>query len=407
MQQHEIEPLLFAEEGLLLDFKRSQYPFSGADELQRSELLKDILGFANCERKEEALILIGVEDIPGGRAVPHGVTEHLHDHSLQQFVNSLTNKPLTFVYEASEVDGVKVGVIRIAVQPRPFYLKRDYGKLKKNEVYVRRGSSTNPSKPASIEEIARMGCDQIIRDAPSLSVVFSSINQEAFDGNSIEWVGEYCEMPSIEDIPDYSRRKSKGITLPNGRQFSIDHRISESDRGQINPHFYRELSQYLFYKKISKTVCLAVKNQGECSAKNIHLEIVFQKDSGVVLLEKADAPRVPKKQRISPIEIARQMPSFKGSIGEKGEIVIEATLNETKALIDLGDVQPGRTVKTQPFDLAIGRDGTLFVPGRLFADNLSPPIDFNLTFNVLVTKASMTVDELCQLQFPFDDTPFE
>ena len=33
-------------------------------------------------------------------------------------------------------------------QKRPIYLKRNYGKLKKEEVYMRRGSSTAP-RPAS------------------------------------------------------------------------------------------------------------------------------------------------------------------------------------------------------------------------------------------------------------------
>jgi len=47
MDQTLIEELLHEEEGAAVDFKRDQYPFDGADDATKSELLKDILAFAN------------------------------------------------------------------------------------------------------------------------------------------------------------------------------------------------------------------------------------------------------------------------------------------------------------------------------------------------------------------------
>src|SRR5262245_40349516 len=153
------ERLLYEEESTTLDFKKEQYLFAKASEDDKSELLKDILGFANAWRRSEAYILVGVEDVRGGRAGVVGIpaADHLDDHSVQQFVNNLTNHPVRFHYEAFGFEGKQVGIIRIEEQPRPLYLKRDYGKLKKNEVYVRRGSSTDPTKPASLDEVAQMG----------------------------------------------------------------------------------------------------------------------------------------------------------------------------------------------------------------------------------------------------------
>lgn len=84
------ERLLHEDESTTLDFKRDQYPFSKATEAQKSELLKDILGFANAWRRTDAYILIGVEEVRGGRSRVVGVTEHLDDHSLQQFVHRRT-----------------------------------------------------------------------------------------------------------------------------------------------------------------------------------------------------------------------------------------------------------------------------------------------------------------------------
>lgn len=149
------ERLLNEEESATLDFKRDQYPFAKATDDEKSELLKDILAFANAWRRADAFILIGVEEVRGGRSTVVGITDHLADHSLQQFVVHQTNRPPQFSYEAFTFDGKQVGVIRVEDhQARPFYLKADYGKLKKNVVYIRRGSSTCE---ADLDEIARMG----------------------------------------------------------------------------------------------------------------------------------------------------------------------------------------------------------------------------------------------------------
>lgn len=48
------EQLLYEEENSTLDFKKEQYRFAKATEDEKSELLKDILGFANAWRRSEA-----------------------------------------------------------------------------------------------------------------------------------------------------------------------------------------------------------------------------------------------------------------------------------------------------------------------------------------------------------------
>ena len=42
-----------------------------------------------------------------------GGADHLADHSLQQFVNNLTNRPVRFGYEAFGFEGKQVGIIRV------------------------------------------------------------------------------------------------------------------------------------------------------------------------------------------------------------------------------------------------------------------------------------------------------
>jgi hypothetical protein len=149
-----IERLLYEEEGATLDFKREQYRFSRATDDDKSELLKDILAFANGWRREDAYILIGVEEVRGGKGIPRGVTEHLNDSDLQQFVNSKTQRPVEFAYCAVLYEGKDLAVLQIPLQERPIYLKSNFGKLRANVVYIRRGSSTAEATP---DEVARMG----------------------------------------------------------------------------------------------------------------------------------------------------------------------------------------------------------------------------------------------------------
>jgi predicted HTH transcriptional regulator len=62
------ERLLYDEEGTTIDFRKEQYRFVKATDEEKSELLKDILGFANAFRRSATYILIGVEEVRGDKS---------------------------------------------------------------------------------------------------------------------------------------------------------------------------------------------------------------------------------------------------------------------------------------------------------------------------------------------------
>ena len=154
IQPRVIERLLLSDEDATLDFKREQYKFEGASREEKSELLKDLLAFANASRRAAAYILVGVKEKRGARSEVVGVAAHLDDAKLQQFVNNKTQLPVTFSYREATHDGLPIGILQIPLQSRPVYATADYGKVKKEVVYVRRGSSTATAKP---EEVMKMG----------------------------------------------------------------------------------------------------------------------------------------------------------------------------------------------------------------------------------------------------------
>jgi len=98
MDNNAIEQLLNEQESTSLDFKRDQYLFVDAADADKSELLKDVLAFANAWRRSDAFIMIGVDEVRGGRSVPVGVSSHLDDASLQQFINSKVQRPIALSY---------------------------------------------------------------------------------------------------------------------------------------------------------------------------------------------------------------------------------------------------------------------------------------------------------------------
>lgn len=155
MEESLFNTLIRKSESDTLDFKAQQYSFVGGSDETKGELLKDILAFANAWKETDAYILVGVKERNQRADGLSGISSHLADNDLQEFINKKTNRPVVFGVEAVSFEGTDLDVICInRSQARPIFLKRDFGKLTKGEVYIRRGSATTV---ADADEIAEMG----------------------------------------------------------------------------------------------------------------------------------------------------------------------------------------------------------------------------------------------------------
>ena len=85
-----LEELRFKGEGSDLDYKAERYRFAQASDDDKSEMLKDILAFANAHREGPAYILLGFKERPPHPAEVTGLPSAgaIDDSRLQQFVNS-------------------------------------------------------------------------------------------------------------------------------------------------------------------------------------------------------------------------------------------------------------------------------------------------------------------------------
>ena len=236
------EALLFEEEGTALDFKSAQYTFERATDEEKSELLKDIISFANTFRRSDAYIFIGVMEVKGGRSTVVGVSNHIDDAKLQQFVNSKTNRPIEFSYIPLGLDGKQVALIRIAVQPRPVFLTRDYGRLSKDVVYVRRGSSTGVAKPDEIAEMGKVLAS--VSPAPNLSAFF--VTGDSVAEKSVVLKTTNIDIPPDEDFPKYGVRDVLGTHVSFGS----------------NENYYVECAKYEKARSAVAHVRFRVRNSG-------------------------------------------------------------------------------------------------------------------------------------------------
>lgn len=372
MKTQLLESLLYEEESPTLDFKKEQYPFSKASEEEKSELVKDILGFANAWRRSDAYILIGVEEVRGGKSEVIGIQNHLDDHTLQQFINSLTNQPVRFHYEAATIEGKQVGVIRIEQQTRPIYLKKKYGKLDKDKVYVRRGSSTDPQKPATLDEIAQMRVEPEDIDA-NLAVVFSNPDTKELIGSHLSIEAELCNLPpSLPDLPRNS------------------YILDSISAYRTNHQYYRELAHYIYVRNLFRPVQLSISNVGRVAARNVRVEFSVNSLMQIEMLQKENLPQMPKKQSLGPELNLNRMRFTK----TPGNVCINQTTDQLTIEIDCGDLQPGRRIFSDVFYIGKKTENCDNIVGAVYADNLSCPSELNLTISASLSKSSLTVEDL-------------
>ena len=377
MTPDQIELLLLEEEGMSLDFKRDQYQFVGTDKEQKSELLKDILAFSNTFRRSDAYILVGVEEINSGRSKVIGIKSHLDDAQLQQFVNSKTQHPVTFSYREATHDGQVIGIIHIPIQHRPNYARADYGRVGREKVYLRRGSSTDTAKP---DEIARMGTaavDWAGQPSLELYLVDRSTGENLGDRVSINRSTWY-DIPINREIPDY--RPSTGLRIANVEFVS--------NSPDVNADFLRDVAAYLRTETYFP-ISLEIRNTAGTVIHDATLAIELNDPEGrYEILSPEDRLSEPNSNRLMFNHNTR-------SIFEKTDVFVTKEGKTWKVKCVIGKIQPGATVRLQD-DFLIGcRDaGEVDICGVVYADNISNPSPVRIHLLFQVGGQSLTISDI-------------
>lgn len=371
MNKNLLEQLLHEEEGATLDFKRDQYHFEGADDKNKSELLKDILAFTNAWRRTTAYILIGVDEVKGGRSDVIGVKTHLDDAKLHQFVNSKTQRPIEFSYQPFRTEGVEIGVVEIPIQQRPIYLNKQFGKLEKNVVYKRDGSSTALATP---DEVARMGADQDFNDAPQLVLEWADIENHTVLP-SPHTVNTLILEPLLPD-DTFSTSTPSHHFLPH----------------IANKNYSKEIIRYTHDMAFLRAFGLRLSNHSGVVGKRIRFIGSVTHDNTIIVLDWTNRPTRPYRNSMEGtladiVPLAQQLQS-------NPDPGVQKIADGWEITIDFGDIRPRDEVWTTS-ELFIGSSGGITeLKGELRGDNISEPVPCILKINFKVIQRSMKIKDI-------------
>ncbi len=364
----DIESLLYESEGTALDFKRDQYRFIGVTDPEKTELLKDILAFANAWRRTTAYVLIGVQENPGSRAIVHGITDHIDDAQLQQFVNGKTNRGIDFKYQVVTIEGKQVGVIEIPLQQRPIFLKKKLGELLPSAVYIRQGSSTHIADP---DEIARMGISTIQeQNTPSLRIEFASLEKEIL-GTSIH-----------QDVP----RITLGNDIPDNEE-PIDTSVDFSLL-RANKSYYRDYGHYYRNKKLFFPLRFHVYNTGSVLIQNCRLIFPISKD--ILVIRSDERPKRPSRYHNELFDT-----EINPFVDENIERIKRG--DEKSIQFKLGNIQPKDEAFSSPVYIASAISSVHEITIKTYADNLPEPKSIVLTLNITVTEEPLDHNQLLKV----------
>jgi len=371
IDKNTLEQLLHEEESSTLDFKRDQYPFDGADDKTKSELLKDILAFSNAWRRTTAYILIGVDEVKGGRSKIVGVKTHLDDAKLHQFVNSKTQRPIDFSYQQFRTENMEIGVIEIPIQERPFYLKKKFGKLNHDTVYKRDSSST---AIATLDEVARMGAEQDFGGTPQLVLEWADIEKRVVPPLP-HTVKSLFLKPLLPDDTFNKHRPLDGLTI-----YTID-------RLYNNENYSKEVILYARNMAFLESFGLRLFNDSGTVGKRVRFVGSVTKGNALIVLDSTCQPKCPHRSRMA--GITGSIVPLSQQFRSDPDPCVRELDDRWEITIDFGDIRPRQEVWTTNPLLIGSISGITRLEGNLQGDNIPEPIPCVLEVSFEVEERPM------------------
>lgn len=374
LSEKKLQSLLYQSESTFLDFKREQYRFTNATPDDKSKLLKDILAFANSWRETEAYILIGVEEKTGEKNKIVGCENHFDDAQLQEFVNGKTNKKVILSYEVYPIKDKKIniGIIRIAKQQRPIYIKKKFGIVEKEKVYFRLGSSNTEANP---QDIYNMGKDDMKLDAPILDLQFVDVKNKTKLGKSLQLNLIAFDEP-ISELSDAFISRS----ISEHKDYLIE-----------NKNYWRELEEFIRLKNLLYPIQFKIDNKSDVLAQNIHIEIIDTSVNIISVISEDDFPKEPNSN-----DLNNYIPDMSSLLKPKTKkVFIDITHTDWKLKIDVGDVKAQETVYTDIVLIGAKETIDLKLKAKIYGNNLPEPQIFDLNINFEIEKKpSLTIKHL-------------
>jgi hypothetical protein len=383
------DTIRYENENTNLDFKAIQYKKD-----KYESFLKDLISMANAKSSEDRFIIVGVNHKSNGDRDIIGIKEDFVDEAIyQQIITENVEPEIEFKYYPYEIDSIKLGVFHIhnCINP-PYMLKKDFGKLKKGDSFIRKGSHQT--------RIIRKDIDYYISQKIIAGSFSGTISLKFSDSNSKTLILkpiQDLELPSdkaakkiekiIKDKEEKLKKTNDGfgmmllnqdIPMIGGTPYENRSISTLKENLESVKETYQDDDLYYLFEVKSEKINLTITNIGKEYLEDASIEIFFIKNEKF-LIAKSVHSEPDNRSWIERINYVPSEPSWdrmhypKITENEKEYVVFES-IGDVKHNIPKNVFQvPIRFVAGQS---CIGEEIT--IKTKVFGKNLPKPIEDEL-----------------------------
>jgi hypothetical protein len=381
----------YENESTYLDFKSIQYKRH-----THESFLKDILSMANADYFGSKYIVTGVKPNGDGTRDILGIVETIIDEATyQQLIEENIEPSLSITYTPFMLDSHLLYVFTISnTIDQPYMLKKDFGNLKKGQMFIRKGSTQLPVLRADINRMLSQKNENLVTN-DSISVKF----EDGSDQKTLTPITG-IDLPSNYQLNDVQReikkRKappdlSRAITgiihhfpLPGRYDRLTDEQLQE--RLKKIPEIYWEDDLHYLFEKKGSLLNFEIRNNGAGYVEDASIKVVIPKSQGLIVAE-----RIYKQQRRDHLGYINS--SMFGEIDTQNMDYPTVEITETAYVITqaIGNLKHHipEIVFRQPVRMHFSDvlyDSTIILQITIFGKNLKAPIHKELAFVIKATE---------------------
>ena len=375
----------YENENTSLDFKAVQYSKENND-----SFLKDLISLANAITTNKKYIIVGVKHFPDGSRNLLGIDEpFIDDAQYQQLVLANIEPDLDFKYFPYQYKEMTFGIIHIIdCSNPPYMMKKNNGKLKPGDSFIRKGShNTNLLRP-DIDNLINYKKTDLSKN------IILSFSDEKETLDLIIKKNEF-KFPSNlekEKIENALAEKEKSNSIMNNYTISPIHAFSFTpyEKRSIQTlkkdletvvDDYKQEDEYYFFEKNAHKVNFYIHNNNSTFLENVSIEVTIDKSEDFCIAQEIYR----KPQKYNPFSINSPKPPTSEEINYPN---VQVGSNNYKIFAELENIK--HHLPTTAFQVPIRmtivstKDCTINLNVKIFAKNLSTPILKFLTLKVTV-----------------------
>lgn len=291
-----LEQLIIEEfEGSSLDFKAIQYRGE-----KMEDFLVDVISMANAKTRKAKYIVVGVKAYPNGTKNFLGISDDFVDEATyQQIIYENVEPEIKIDYFPISVNGVQLAVFHIDdCDNPPYMLKKNYGKLKKGDAFIRKGTHQTRVTRKDIDDFYRLIKEeqQRIRDIEITAQINGVTTTEINPIRELQFPSD----DAAEKIKKILLEKEEKLNqMPSNRlMLDIDlHQIGETPyekrstktlKENLNSvkETYSEQDLYYLFEKRSHKINFKLIHTGSVYLEDASIEIELEKSEGLIVVEK-------------------------------------------------------------------------------------------------------------------------